>query len=289
MHITVQGGIGTAQEQDFLLEYYALDGTGWGSPFLLVPEATNVDKETLEQLANATPADYYVSDASPLGVPFNNFRHSSSEKQREERIVKGRPGSPCYKKFLVTDTSFTTTPICTASREYQHLKIKELEEKQLSPSAYAEEYNKIVVKDCLCEGLSAGALLKNGLPLSHQLAAVTICPGPNLAYFSGIFSLEEMVGHIYGRVNILNKVYRPNMFINELQLYIDHFKKKLVEGSTLSPQQVKYLNTFKKNLLSGITYYKELVMNFKKESSEYIARMQAELDHAVKTLDLLYG
>ena len=29
MHITVQGGIGTAHEQDFLLEYYALDGTGW--------------------------------------------------------------------------------------------------------------------------------------------------------------------------------------------------------------------------------------------------------------------
>ncbi|HWL00573.1 MAG TPA: hypothetical protein VNQ55_11520, partial [Parapedobacter sp.] len=41
--ITVQGGIGTAGEDRFLLDYYQLDGTGWGSPFLLVPEATNVD------------------------------------------------------------------------------------------------------------------------------------------------------------------------------------------------------------------------------------------------------
>src|SRR5665647_1502937 len=48
--ITVQGGIGTAEEDKFIREYYQLDGTGWGSPFLLVPEVTNVDNETLHQL-----------------------------------------------------------------------------------------------------------------------------------------------------------------------------------------------------------------------------------------------
>ena len=30
MRITVQGGIGTADENDFLLKYYDVDGTGWG-------------------------------------------------------------------------------------------------------------------------------------------------------------------------------------------------------------------------------------------------------------------
>ncbi len=58
MKITVQGGIGTANEDQFLREYYQLDGTGWGSPFLLVPEATNVDYDTLEQLATATKDDF---------------------------------------------------------------------------------------------------------------------------------------------------------------------------------------------------------------------------------------
>src|SRR5690606_782251 len=59
--ITAQGGIGTADEDCFLREHYDLDGTGWGSPFLFVPEATNVDAKTLEQLTQAKPADYYMS------------------------------------------------------------------------------------------------------------------------------------------------------------------------------------------------------------------------------------
>ncbi|WP_183558845.1 hypothetical protein [Mucilaginibacter sp. SP1R1] len=49
------------------------------------------------------------------------------EQLRLSRLETGRPGSPCTKKFLVTNTEFTEQPICTASREYQHLKIKQLE------------------------------------------------------------------------------------------------------------------------------------------------------------------
>ena len=238
MRITVQGGIGTANENNFLLEHSILDGTGWGSPFLLVPEATNVEEETLHKLATARKEDYYVSYASPLGIAFNNFHPSSSEKQRHERIDKNRPGSPCYKKFLATNTEFTNAPVCTASREYQDLKIKQLKEMNLPAGQYEAELEKITEKDCLCEGLGASVLLKDHINLSHGLSAVTICPGPNLAYFSGIFSLAEMVGHIYGRINILNSLPRPNMFINELNLYIDHFKKKISE-TNLGPQANK--------------------------------------------------
>jgi hypothetical protein len=52
LKITAQGGIGTSEENSFLIDYYNLDSTGWGSPFLLVPEATNVDDETLNKLKN---------------------------------------------------------------------------------------------------------------------------------------------------------------------------------------------------------------------------------------------
>jgi hypothetical protein len=49
--IVAQGGIGTRKEDTFLRKHYALDGTGWATPFLLCPEATNVDEVTLHKLA----------------------------------------------------------------------------------------------------------------------------------------------------------------------------------------------------------------------------------------------
>lgn len=67
--ITYQGGIGTGYEQKFMIEHYELSGTGWGSPFLLVPEATNLDDNTLQALSTAEPDDFYLSNSSPLGIP----------------------------------------------------------------------------------------------------------------------------------------------------------------------------------------------------------------------------
>ncbi len=286
MRITVQGGLGTANEDEFLREYYELDGTGWGSPFLLVPEATNVDKGTLLQLATAEKADYYLSNASPLGVPFNNFRKSTGEQQRVARVEKGRPGSPCYKKFLASSTEFTAHPICTASRQYQDLKINQLKEKNLPEREYQAELNTIVEKDCLCEGLSAAVLLKDNIPASHNLTAVTICPGPNLAYFSGIFSLKDMVGHIYGRRSILNGLHRPNMFVNELTLYVDYLKREVDRcGELANKKQQSFFNTFRTNLVSGINYYKTLAPKLRKETQQYIDTMLEELNNYQNTLN----
>ncbi|MBL7682106.1 MAG: hypothetical protein JNK00_02005 [Flavipsychrobacter sp.] len=284
--ITVQGGIGTSAENNFLFEHYMVDGTGWGSPFLLVPEATNVDDYTLAKLVAAKKEDYYLSHASPLGVPFNNFRNSSSESQRRERIAKHRPGSPCYKKYLISNTEFTEEPICTASRQYQHLKIKQLKEKNLPVDLLESMLNDVTEKDCLCEGLSTPALLKEGLPLSHKLSAVTICPGPNLAYFSGVFSLSQMVSHIYGRINVLNSLKRPNMFINELNLYIDYLRNE-IKKIDLTPKQTKYYQTFKANLINGIDYYKQLIPYLKNETDNQIALMKEDLKSALESLNKL--
>ncbi|MGZ3853345.1 MAG: hypothetical protein ACXVBX_11185 [Flavisolibacter sp.] len=259
--ISGQGGVGTHEEQHMLLQYFQLDSVGWGSPFLLVPEVTNVDEVTLEQLANAQPEDYFLSNASPLGVPFHNFRKSSSEAQRKERIVGERPGSPCYKKYLTSDTEFTEIPICTASRQYQQLKEKQLGTSGISPTNIQIQIETAREKDCLCEGLTSSVRLKNQMKLSHKLSAVTICPGPNLKWFSGVFSLKEMVDHIYGRMSINNSLYRPNMFINELKLYVDYFKKQLMGSATaLNEKQARHFQKFKSNLLNGIAYYKTVLV-----------------------------
>lgn len=286
--ITVQGGIGTSNEDEFLMEYYQLDGTGWGSPFLLVPEATNVDNDTLGQLATASKDDYFLSNASPLGVPFHNFRRSTSEAQRVERIKKGRPGSPCYKKFLSSDTEFTPAPICTASRQYQDLKIKQLKEKGLEPEEYKKELDKVTSKDCLCEGLSSSVFLKDSIHIAHNLHAVTICPGPNLAYFSGTHTLRDMIDHIYGRKNILNSLSRPNMFINELDLYVNYLKSELNKCQhKLSKKQESFFKSFHSNLQNGIDYYKELLPSLKKETQQYIEHMKQDLNSFQNDLNSL--
>ncbi|RZJ49578.1 MAG: hypothetical protein EOO44_18015, partial [Flavobacterium sp.] len=225
--LSVQGGVGTAVENEFLLKHYQLNSIGWGSPFLLVPSATNVDEKTLQSLMNANEDSFFVSNSSPLGVLFNNFKNSGIDLQRIERIKKGRPGSPCTKKYLCTNTEFTTEPICTASRKYQTLKIEELKTKELPIATYEKQLERITEKVCLCEGLCSSTYQSIGILKPKESKAVAICPGPNLAYFNRIYSLDEMVGHIYGKIDLLDKVKRPNFFIKELDLYINYFNEEL--------------------------------------------------------------
>jgi hypothetical protein len=288
MKISVQGGIGTADENEFLLKHYQLDATGWGSPFLLVPEATNVDEETLELLSTACKDDFYISSSSPLGIPFNNFRKSTSERQRLERIAKGRPGSPCVKKFLSTNTEFTEQAICTASREYQNLKIKQLQAEGLEPEDFQTKFNEITEKICLCEGLASPAYLKNGIIKPKESTAVAICPGPNIAYFSGKFSLDEMVSHIYGKLNLLNDLDRPNLFINELNLYVEYLKKDISKHlQEMSDKKAKYISKFKEQLQVGIDYYKQLVPMITDQTEVYRKKMLKELQEIEEQLQHL--
>ena len=286
--VTYQGGIGTAEEHQFLLQYYNLDAAGWGSPFLLVPEATNVDDKTLEALVTAEERDFYISNASPLGVLFNNFRHSSAEQLRLERIEKGRPGSPCKKKYLCTNTEFTEQPICTASREYQNLKVTQLKGLDLPEAAYTAQFDTITEKVCLCEGLCASAYLKFQLLQPKERDAVSICPGPNLAYFSGKYSLKEMIDHIYGRIDLLKNVNRPNLFINELRLYLEYLKKDMeTQMEAVSDKKQKYWTKFSTQLQQGIDYYKNLLPNLTAAKLGMIRNMEQQLLEAEQTLSHL--
>jgi hypothetical protein len=275
--VTVQGGIGTTLEDRFLIDHYNVDGTGWGSPFLLVPEATNVDEETRKRLAVATREDFYISDVSPLGVPFNNLRNTSSEQLVRQRVLDGKPGSPCTKKFLIGNTEFTKEPICLASTQYQRLKLKQLQSMNLAPDVLERTTEKMLDKACLCEDLAAAAVINSGMNGSSD-HPVAVCPGPNLAYFSKIVSLEEMVGHIYGRMQLITVTDRPNMFINELRLYIDYLKKEIQKryDSITTREQVRF-NTFKSNLQDGINYYKSLIPELVQETERYREMMRNQL------------
>ncbi len=267
LNVTAQGGIGTHKEDAFLRDYFELQATGWGSTFLLVPEATSVDDDTLQRLIKAEKSDFYISNSSPLGIPFSNFKNSSSEEQRVARIAKGNPGSPCTKKFLVSNTEFGGEALCLASRKYQHLKLKQLDELALPKDEHDQQFKNITDKICLCEGLNTPAYIKYGIVQKNKKHAVAICPGPNVAYFSRLFSLEEMVGHIYGKINVMQNNNRPHLFVNELNLYVEYLTNDMKQSiKSLNDKKVKYLNDFRNQLLNGIAYYKELIPKMTKES-----------------------
>ena len=258
--ITVQGGIGTYEECQFLHTYYGIDSTGWGTPFLLVPDATTVDDPTFELLQKAKKPDLVLSKNSPLGVPFHYLKGTTSDIEKLERIERGNPGSPCTEKHLVNNTEFTEQPICTASAKYQKLKINQLQSLNLPEKQYKKELQIVLDKECLCVGLSNSAAIKYEQTFLRNLPAVTICPGPNIAYFSQSVSLLEMTNHIYGRTNIITDKSRPHVFINELFIYINYLKEQLSEADEpIDKKKLKYFNDFYNQLLTGINYYRRII------------------------------
>ncbi|WBX72639.1 hypothetical protein PG913_06865 [Tenacibaculum pacificus] len=286
--ISAQGGVGTADEHQFLLDYYKVDSVGWGTPFLLVPEATTVDTETLNKLISAKEKDVYLSDISPLGVPFHNLKGNTKDLEKESFINKGRPGSACPKKFIGLNKEFTEKGICTASRQFQHLKIKQLDSEVLSKEAYDIKYQKIIAKSCTCVGLGTSALLAYDLDTKTEGTGVSVCPGPNIAYFSKKMRLNELTKAIYGESENITSADRPNLFIKELSIYIDYLKNKLEETTIdATPKEIKYLKIFASNLKEGLAYYQQLFSNQYKKAIENSPTVLSDLERSSKTLNRL--
>ena len=87
-----------------------------------------------------------------------------------------------------------------------------------------------------------------------------------------------MVGHIYGKVDLLEKVKRPNFFIKELELYINYLHtelKTLVEEASVKKHA--QLIKFKAQLLNGIDYYKHLFRQFSNENLLFKAKFYQPL------------
>ncbi|HIP39222.1 MAG TPA: hypothetical protein EYG88_07595 [Desulfocapsa sulfexigens] len=282
--ITVQGGVGTAEEHQFLLKYFGVDSVGWGTPFMLVPEATRMDNINLRRIAEATTEDIFLSDASPLGVPFWNLRTSSSEEARRERIKKGKPGSPCPKGFVGLSTEFTKRPICIASRAYQKLKLKNLEGEIHSVHDLGKIEEKILAKSCICHDLAGNATLLLGIDPD---ATSAVCCGPGIVDFSKIATLQEMVDHIYGRLSLLTSSERPHMFIKELSLYIDYLRKELDNfPAGLASNSASFLQGMRENLFKGIEFYQTLSGQLVEDSREMFLKELKKLKNALEPLVL---
>jgi hypothetical protein len=254
--VTVQGGLGTADEDRLLREHYGVDGTGWGSAFLFVPEVVNIDSVSLERLVVAGEEDIRLSDASPLGVPFWLLRTSLSEDARLERIAAGKPGSRCPKGYLVSSSEFTAVPICTASRPFQRRKLEQIASSALSELEQRRARESVVAKACICHDLAGGATLPTGIDPD---ATPAVCCGPNAAYFRCATTLDGLVDHIYGRAELPLASGRPHMLLKELSLHLDALRRDVARhAEEPSENLTRVIGACRENLLRGVEHYRAL-------------------------------
>lgn len=278
--ITVQGGLGEAAEAELLHQRYGVDGTGWGSAFLFVPEVVNIDRESLEGITKAEVEDIYLSDSSPLGVPFWSYRESASEKQRRERIRVNRPGTACPKGFLASNTEFTTIPLCTASHAYQKRKLRQIAKApELTASQRAKAEDGVLSKACICHDLAGSVTGPLGI---DPMAATSLCCGPNTAYFQQSATLMEMTDHIYGRRAIPLRPGRPHMLLKELSLNLVQLRRDLAQQERCPTAPLaRAIEASRHHLAQGVAHYqslaKELSMESRTPFQEELSRLEWEL------------
>ena len=110
----------------------------------------------------------------------------------------------------------------------------------------------------LCMGLAATAVINYAVD-TRESKGVSICPGPNMAYFSKELSLSQMTHHIYNGVQEVVRSDRPNMFVNELGMYLKYLADK-IDGhkNNWDKASAKKLNAFVNNMNEGIDYYRQM-------------------------------
>jgi hypothetical protein len=252
--LSAQGGVGTAEEHNFLRSHYGVDTVGWGSPFLLVPEAVTLDEEHLKLLEEATEDDIQLSGASPLGIPFWNLMSSSSERHRRQRIAEGKPGSPCPQGYLAFDNS-NGRPLCHAASAHQRLILK-LVNAEVDEKKREDLKKRTLDKSCICLDLSGSSRRVLGIDTN---ADVAVCPGPNIAYFQRRASLDEMCAHVYGRQRLPLDANRPSMFAKEFDLALgEQMKKRQRAAAGLEDLNQASDDLTLKRLNEAIPYYDEL-------------------------------
>jgi hypothetical protein len=116
----------------------------------------------------------------------------------------------------------------------------------------------------------------NNLSTKISGEGVSVCPGPNMAYYDKIMSLRDITDHIYGRKNLISRTDRPHIFVKELSLYSAHLQEKVEDLKvTLDKKQLRYISKFKNNLEEGIRYYNEL---FLAKKTSFVAHKEAILE-----------
>ena len=191
--------------------------------------------------------------ACPFGIcgPRRARRPAGAASPRTGRGVLAGRASASY-----STPSLPRRPICTASREYQKLKLEQIEGLDLPEERRAALREAVLAKSCICHDLAGTATRSNGI---DPAATPAVCCGPNIVNFSRLATLEEMVGHIYGRISLLDGADRPHIFLRELALYVNYLRDELTKQKVaIAANPSTYFREFVENLLAGVDHYRRL-------------------------------
>ena len=133
--------------------------------------------------------------------------------------------------------------------------------------------------------LGGGATIRCGIDPD---ATPALCPGPSIADFSKVATLEEMVSHIYGRAPLPMNPDRPHMFIREIALYADYLRDETEwYSSGLLSRPANYFDEFKENLLSGIEYYRGFAQQLDEQQRQRFLDELSVLHEAIESILLV--
>ena len=106
-----------------------------------------------------------------------------------------------------------------------------------------------------------------------------------MAYFQNELSLSDMVNHIYNGVDGIVRADRPNMFINELKMYLNYFSEKIEQHkNNWGRKSEKQLNNFADNMSNGIAYYQKMFDSIGENFSNARESVTNALDEAVESM-----
>ena len=91
---------------------------------------------------------------------------------------------------------------------------------------------------------------------------------------------DELIDHIYGRIDLLKDKARPHMFVNEMKLYVDYLKDEMRRTKLrLVNHSPAYFETFRANLIEGVTFYRTRIKDRLRHGREaFDSGLQALVD-----------
>jgi len=103
-----------------------------------------------------------------------------------------------------------------------------------------------------------------------------------MAYFDKKLTLSDMTNHIYNGIDGVVRSDRPNMFVNELGMYLKYLTEKVEDHKNdWRRRSAQYLNGFTDNMNAGIAYYQELFTSIGDTFAEVKESAAIELKSAI--------
>ncbi len=263
--ITYQGGLKTNGEMNgFLNKGY--DGVGFGTPFLFVPEVTNVSEDTLKVLIKANRKDIVLDKhASPLGVPLWILKGTNGTYLHDKAIEDSNPGVVCTYGHL--KSKYGDKLSCKAAKVRIKSELEELKQKANDMTDEAKTYltEKVLGAQCICKGFGEDAFKKLKLADNYfrkDTTAEIMCPGPSASYFNRTYTLVEMAQHINGIKSLINNT--THTVIEELKVNFEKIENDLLthQFETNPAKILSQAGKIFEGLQSSIEFYKNEIKTF---------------------------